>query len=324
MKNFWRESMLKVSDLVVGNSKYNIVDQISFQVGERETLGIVGESGCGKSMTALSVIGLLPRGVKIISGSVEFQGRELTNLSSREMRKLLGRKIGMIFQEPMTALNPLLTIGHQLMEPLRKHQKLSKQEARDEAIKLLKEVGIREAEIKMKAYPHQLSGGMRQRVLIAIALSCSPDLLIADEPTTALDVTIQAQIIRLIRELQSRRRMSLLLISHDLGVVSEIVEKLVVLYAGEVVEAGTKEEILKDPQHPYTVCLVRAVNQLEAMEERLTVVKGNVPKPGEVIRGCKFYDRCQTPCEKGKTESPPLYVQESGRCIRCWKKEIIK
>lgn len=316
--------MLKVSDLVIGNSKYNIVNQISFQVGERETLGIVGESGCGKSMTALSVIGLLPKGIKAVSGSIDFQGRELTKISSREMRKLLGKRIGMIFQEPMTALNPLLTIGHQLMEPLRKHRKLSKNEAREEAIKLLKEVGIREAEAKMKAFPHQLSGGMRQRVLIAMALSCSPDLLIADEPTTALDVTIQAQIIRLIRELQSRRQMSLLLISHDLGVVSEIVERIIVLYAGEIVELGTKEEILKDPQHPYTKCLVKAVEQLEAMEERLTVVKGNVPKPGEVIQGCKFYDRCQTPCERGKKESPLLFVQESGRCIRCWKKEIVK
>ncbi len=318
------EDLLKVESLTIQAKErlrnVTIVDNISFKIQPGETMGMVGESGCGKSMTALSIVGLLRKKIQIESGKVLFQGKDLAGMSTSQIRKVCGNEIGFIFQEPMTALNPMFKIGRQLAEPMMTHLKLSKKEAHDRGIELLNEVGIHDARNVMNCYPHQFSGGMRQRVLIAMAISCNPKLLIADEPTTALDVITQAQILKLLKKLIEVRGMSLLLISHDLGVISQMSEKVVVMYSGELIEEGNLENIVDDPQHPYTEKLISAVKEMAGQNDRLSVVKGSVPRPGDDIQGCKFSSRCNMTRALCNEKRPPMKwnADEVGR-VKCWK-----
>jgi len=284
------------------------VDGVSFHVDKGETLGIVGESGCGKSVTNLSVMRLIPDPPgKIVGGSVKFDGQDVLALRDSQMRQIRGNEISMIFQEPMTSLNPVFTCGNQIIEAIRLHQNVGKAEARKRAIEMLKLVGIPAPEQRVDEYPHQLSGGMRQRVMIAMALSCNPNLLIADEPTTALDVTVQAQILDLINDLQERFEMAVVMITHDLGVIAEVADRVMVMYAGKVVEEGTTDEIFNDPLHPYTIGLLKSMPVLNQKKDRLAVVEGVVPNPTEFPSGCKFHPRCPlndgTSCE---TQEPEL------------------
>jgi peptide/nickel transport system ATP-binding protein len=294
------------------------VDGVSFYINEGEVLGIVGESGCGKSVTSLSVMGLISDPGKIVSGEIEFKGQDLTKLPEREMRKLRGNEIAMIFQEPMTSLNPVYKIGNQLIEPLEIHQKLSKKAVREKAIELLKLVGLPRAEELLDDYPHQLSGGMRQRVMIAIAMACNPKVLIADEPTTALDVTIQKQILNLMKKLNRETGTAIMLITHDLGVVAQMCKRVVVMYGGKVVEEGDVSTIFKNPQHPYTVGLIKSVPDLRVTKNRLYSIPGNVPKPGSVKTGCYFAERCDRAMEKCHSESPELITTSDHHHVRCW------
>ena len=286
------DSLLTVDGLSVQfNTKKGIntaVDGISFSVGKGEILGIVGESGCGKSVTSLSILRLLGTNARISQGSVKLEGRELLSLSEDEMCKIRGNEIAMIFQDPMTALNPTLTIGDQLIEPLVIHQGFNKKDARKEAVEVLKKVGISAPEKRLKEYPHQLSGGMRQRVMIAMAVSCAPKLLIADEPTTALDVTIQAQILELMLDLRQKMDTAVILITHDMGVVAETADNILVLYAGKVVEYGSVKEIFNTPKHPYTKGLLSSIPPLEEDVEELNTIEGTVPGPGQMPAGCRF------------------------------------
>lgn len=293
------------------------VDGVSFEVAPGETLGIVGESGCGKTVTSLSLMGLIPSPPgRIVEGSsIRFRGRELTTLPPRELRKLRGNEMAMIFQEPMSSLNPVYTVGDQIVEALRLHRKLSRKEARARGVAALREVGIPEPEQRFDEYPHQLSGGMRQRVMIAMALACEPDLLIADEPTTALDVTIQAQILDLLAGLRERRGMAILLITHDLGVVAEVCDRVLVMYAGQVVEAGTVEAIFHAPRHPYTQGLLASLPRLETRGERLRPIEGTVPSPLAWPAGCRFHARCPHAWDRCRDEAPPLAAS------RCWLEE---
>jgi peptide/nickel transport system ATP-binding protein len=273
------------------------VDDVSFSVKAGETIGIVGESGCGKSVTSLSIMGLIPSPPgKIIGGSINYKGKDLVKISNAEMRKIRGNEISMIFQEPMTSLNPVFTIGNQIMETIILHQKLSKKDAKQKAIDMLRLVGIPAPESRVDDYPHQLSGGMRQRVMIAMALSCNPTLLIADEPTTALDVTIQAQILELIKGLREKMKMAVMLITHDLGVVAEVCDTVVVMYAGKVVEEGTAEDVFYRPSHPYTVGLLNSIPESGAAgavsKGRLETIPGLVPSLLNLPKGCRFQDRC--------------------------------
>jgi len=296
------------------------VDGVSIDVYPDETLGLVGESGSGKSVTALSTIRLIPQPPGYIAGGqVEFQGRDLLALDYRELRQIRGREIGMIFQEPMTALNPVFTIGMQVMETARRHLRLSRSEARDAAVAMLRQVGIPDAARRLTDYPHQFSGGMRQRVMIAIALICNPTLLIADEPTTALDVTTQAQILELMRELKSRRAGgAVILITHDLAVVAETCQRVVVMYGGKVQEVGTVEQIFSQPRHPYTQGLLASLPAREgARHGRLQAIRGNVPSILELPAGCKFCTRCDQVLPRCEAEEPPLYDLGHGHLVRC-------
>jgi peptide/nickel transport system ATP-binding protein len=271
------------------------VDGISIAVERGKTLGIVGESGCGKSVTALSIIGLLAPNARIVSGSVHFEGRDLTELSDRELEDIRGRQIAMIFQDPMTSLNPTLTIGLQLTETMRRHLDMSRDEARKRAIELLEEVHIPNARARLDDYPHRYSGGMRQRVMIAMALSCSPKLLIADEPTTALDVTVQAGILDLLEELRDEHEMSMIIITHDMGVVAESADDIAVMYAGQIVEQTNAEELFDHPEHPYTVALLGALPQVEdenVRQGRLTAIPGRPPDLVDLPDACRFAPRC--------------------------------
>jgi oligopeptide/dipeptide ABC transporter ATP-binding protein len=294
------------------------VDGISFSIMAGETLGIVGESGCGKSVTSLSVMRLLDiPPAEIASGEILFEGRDLLTLSDEEMRKVRGNDIAMIFQEPMTSLNPVFTIGDQISEAVIQHQNLSKKAAWDKAVVSLKDVGINNPERRVKQYPHELSGGMRQRVMIAMALSCDPKLIIADEPTTALDVTIQAQILELIRDVQDRTGAALMLITHDLGVVAETVKDVVVMYAGRIVEEGSVEEVLLAPKHPYTEGLLGSIPSRGKRGERLNVIRGSVPNPFNMPPGCNFAPRCPytfEPC----TVSDPRIGDAHPPDVACW------
>ncbi|EPD50173.1 oligopeptide/dipeptide ABC transporter, ATP-binding protein domain [Paenisporosarcina sp. HGH0030] len=296
------------------------VDNIDFSVHEGEVLGIVGESGCGKSVTSLSIMGLVPSPPgKITGGEILFGDKDLTKLSDKEMRKVRGNDVAMIFQEPMTSLNPLFTIGNQLMEAILIHKKgWSKKQANTRAIEMLTLVGLPRANELMKEYPHQLSGGMRQRVMIAMALVCDPKVLIADEPTTALDVTIQAQILALMKDLNERLNTAVLLITHDLGVVAETCERVVVMYAGQIVEEGPVQTIFKDPQHPYTKGLLQSVPDMRYKKQRLYSIPGNVPKPGTINTGCRFAARCEFAFEKCLTHNPELYQTASVHKTRCF------
>ena len=316
------DSLLKVEGLQVQfQTKKGVntsVDGVSFSIGKGEILGIVGESGCGKSVTSLSILQLLGTNAKISQGSIKLSGRELLGLSEEEMCKIRGNEIAMIFQDPMTALNPTLTIGEQLIEPLVIHQGYSKADARKEAVEVLKKVGIAAPEKRMKEYPHQLSGGMRQRVMIAMAVSCAPKLLIADEPTTALDVTIQAQILELMLELRQNMETAIILITHDMGVVAETADNIHVLYAGKVVEYGSVKDIFNAPKHPYTQGLLSSIPPLQEDVEELNTIEGTVPAPGQMPAGCRFGPRCPHAGEHCRREQPGLYPVE-GALVSCFQ-----
>ena len=297
------------------------VDGVDFDIKRGETLGVVGESGCGKSVTALSIMRLIanPPG-RIVEGSITYSGRDLTRISERDMRKVRGNDISMIFQEPMTSLNPVYTVGDQIAEAITLHQGKTRREAMQLAAEMLDLVGIPVPHRRIHEYPHQMSGGMRQRVMIAMALSCNPGLLIADEPTTALDVTIQAQILELMKKLKEEIGMSILLITHDLGVVAEMAERVSVMYAGRVVEAGTALQVFKSPRHPYTRGLLNSVPRVDKAaekQERLTAIEGVVPNPLYLPSGCAFHPRCPYVKEECKQAIPPLESTGDGQFVRC-------
>ncbi|MEZ4406288.1 MAG: ABC transporter ATP-binding protein [Polyangiales bacterium] len=298
-----------VTEFATDRGPLRAVDDVSFDVAAGETVALVGESGCGKSVTSLSVLRLIQPPGRVVSGRVTFDGRDLLQLSEPEMRKVRGGQIGMIFQEPMSSLNPVYTVGDQIVEALRLHSDRSRAAAWERAVELLGMVGIPSPAERARAYPHQLSGGMRQRVMIAMALSCEPRLLIADEPTTALDVTIQAQILELIASLRDRLGMAVVLITHDLGVVAEYAERVVVMYAGRVVERGPAERVFADPRHPYTRGLLRSVPSFgpNLGAKRLPTIRGVVPDLRSLPGGCRFRDRCDDAFEPCPKEEPPLY-----------------
>src|SRR5579885_872891 len=282
------------------------VDGVSFELMRGKTLGIVGESGSGKSVTSLSIIGLIPPGGKIVSGEIKFNSADLTKLDPEGMRKIRGKQIGMVFQDPMSSLNPFLRIGTQIVEVIEQHLDLSRQDARKKAVAMLELVGIPDAAARIDDYPHQFSGGMRQRAMIAMALACSPALLIADEPTTALDVTIQAQILDLIKDLQERMGTSVILVSHDLGVVAGSTDRILVMYAGCVMEYGATDDLFDRPQNPYTRALLQCVPNPENDGEELFQIAGSPPDPGQLPPGCPFAPRCPQVFDKC-TQSPPLF-----------------
>lgn len=298
------------------------VNDLSLYIDEGELVGLVGESGCGKSITALSVMRLISEPGRIAAGSIKFKGEELTNAGEHRMRELRGNDMAMIFQDPMTSLNPVFTVGEQIAEALRLHQNLNNKQARAAAIAAMDEVAIPAPERRVKDYPHQLSGGMRQRVMIAMALACNPELLIADEPTTALDVTIQAQILELLNGLRKSRSLAILLITHDLGVVAEVADRVCVMYTGKIVEESGVDEIFEHPKHPYTQGLLRSVPKLraigEAKETRLSTIDGTVPSPTDLPPGCHFAPRCEfrkDVCEEGEIPLRQIHKDIKVRCV---------
>jgi peptide/nickel transport system ATP-binding protein len=292
------------------------VDGVDITIHEGETVGIVGESGCGKSVTSLTAMRLTPG--KVVEGSITFDGKDIIGLSEEEMRGIRGNEMAMIFQEPMTSLNPVFTIGQQIEEAIKIHLKYDKKKARQKAIEMLAMVGIPRANEIVNEYPHQLSGGMRQRVMIAMAMSCNPKLLIADEPTTALDVTIQAQILDLMRELKKVHNTAIMMITHDLGVVAEMCDRVIVMYAGKVVEEADVVTLFTNPKHPYTQGLMKSVPSLDVKEKRLYSIKGNVPIPGSLRNGCTFAPRCEFAMDICRYKAPELEVVEKGHTSRCW------
>lgn len=296
------------------------VDEVSFDVYKGETLGIVGESGCGKSVTSMSILRLVtePPG-KIEKGSILFEDADILKISDGEMRKIRGNRISMIFQEPMTALNPVFTVGQQIIEVLILHKNISKTQARTESIELLKRVGIPRAERVIDNYPFSLSGGMRQRVMIAMAISCNPDIIIADEPTTALDVTIQAQILDLMKKMQKETNTSILFITHDLGVIAEMADRVIVMYAGQIVEQADVITLFSKPLHPYTMGLLASKPSLASDNDRLSVIPGNVPNLLKRPSGCQFHPRCFYVKDKCKRDIQQLTMLDDGRQVRCWR-----
>jgi oligopeptide/dipeptide ABC transporter ATP-binding protein len=316
------QALLSVENLTVefrGDAGWvNAIEGVDFAVGPGECLGIVGESGSGKSVSALSILKLHSRAnTRYASGAVRYDGRDLLTLPNRQLRRVRGGEIAMIFQDPMSSLNPVLTIADQIMEPLRQHQGLSARAARRQAIELLEMVRISDASRRIDDYPHRLSGGMRQRVMIAIAVACRPKLLIADEPTTALDVTIQSQILELLRDLQREIGMSVILITHDLGVVAEFAQRVVVMYAGRVVESAPVGALFARPMHPYTEGLIRAVPNLDEDVYRLATIPGNIPDPSASIAGCRFNPRCREAVRSCMEETPALVSAGAGHIARC-------
>jgi peptide/nickel transport system ATP-binding protein len=313
--------LLEVADLHVefatADGPVEAVAGVSFTVGPEETVAVVGESGSGKSVTALAVLQLLDGG-RISGGSVTFDGRDLAQLDRRAMRKVRGNEIAMIFQDPMTSLDPLYSVGHQIVEALRLHRRISKAAARDRAVELLEQVGMPDPRRRLASYPHQLSGGQRQRVMIAIALACSPRLLIADEPTTALDVTIEAQILALLHDLQREYRTAMLLVTHDMGVVAETADRVVVFYGGQVVEQGPTAQVLRDPQHPYTAALLAAIPHPDSDKARaLPAIPGAVPGLRDMPSGCRFHPRCARAWDACGRQEPDLYALPGDRASRC-------
>ncbi len=320
-------ALLEVHDLCVtlrtARGAADALHSVSFALQRGDTVGLIGESGCGKSITALALMGLLPEGAQV-SGSIRFDGKELTTLDEDAMCRLRGQRIGMIFQEPMTALNPLHTIGRQIAEPLRLHKGLHVQAARAEALRLLQRVQLPQAEKRLDAYPHQLSGGQRQRVVIAIALACGPDLLIADEPTTALDVTIQREVLDLIAELVAEDGMGLLLISHDLGVMAETVQRLLVMYGGTVVESGDTADVFRLLAHPYTRGLFAARPRLGLPRgTRLATIPGRVPELADLPAGCPFAERCALAADECRRALPPPVAVAPGHVARCLRLDAV-
>lgn len=315
-------SLLEVKDLktyfYTDSGVAKAVDGVTFSLDKGKTLGIVGESGCGKSVTSLSIMRLVdPATGRNEGGSIVFDGQDLLTLPEKEMRKLRGNRISMIFQEPMTSLNPVFTIGDQISESLKLHKDLDKKAARDRAIELLELVGIPEAGKRVDEYPHQLSGGMRQRVMIAMALSGDPELLIADEPTTALDVTIQAQILQLLKDLQEKLHMSIIIITHDLGVIAEMADEVAVMYAGDIVEKAPTRALFDDPKHPYTIGLMNSIPDINDHVSRLRTLEGLVPSLYDMPSGCRFAPRCQFCCPECEAHRINLTTLSDGRQVRC-------
>ncbi len=320
---------LEINDLRVsfgsGGKRVEVVSGVSLTVPKGKIVGVVGESGCGKTVTALSVMRLIPEPQgKIESGTVYFDGGDLLEYSESDMRSVRGNRISMIFQEPISSLNPVFTVGDQIGEALRTHLKISKKEERKRVIELLGLVGIPAPERRIKNYPHELSGGMSQRVMIAMALACNPEVLIADEPTTALDVTIQAGILELIEDLRAKMGMAVLLITHDLGIIAEVADEVYVMYAGKIAEHATTSDLFKDPKHPYTVGLLNSIPDLRERKEKLDAIPGVVPSPGSFPPGCRFQDRCPLVIEKCRTEEPFLSEQAPGHHSACWRADDVR
>ena len=314
------ENILEVQDLeiryVTDEETVRAVNDISFSLKEGESIGLVGETGAGKTTTALGIMGLVPDPPgEVVGGSIVFDGQDLLKLPEKQMREIRGGKISMIFQDPMTSLNPVMTVGDQIAEVVLLHNKMSKAQAKKRAMEMLEQVGIPGS--RCDDYPHQFSGGMKQRVVIAIALACSPKLLIADEPTTALDVTIQAQVLELMRKLKETYNTSMILITHDLGVVAKICDKVAVVYAGEIIETGTHKEIYTDKRHPYTIGLFDSLPDIENDASTLKVIQGSVPDPSDLPDGCKFHPRCPYATEACKTGRVPLTLLEGTHMVRC-------
>ena len=298
------------------------VDDVSFSVSEGDTLGIVGESGCGKSVTCLSIIRLIQNPGRVVGGEILLEGDNLLKKTNREMRRIRGSRISMIFQEPMTSLNPVFTVGDQIMEAIILHHKLGRREARRKTIEMLKTVGLASPERRIDEYPHQMSGGMKQRIMIAMALSCNSKLLIADEPTTALDVTIQSQILNLIKRLQEELGMAVILITHNLGVVAEVVNKVIVMYAGKIVEVAGTQTLFQNPRHPYTIGLLDSIPKLNEDRDRLRVIEGTVPDLFNIPTGCRFHPRCPYVKDICMKTEPELVEVGPGHQVRCVKYEM--
>ena len=315
------EELLNIEDLSIyyiteaGETK--AVNNLNLKLGKGETLGFVGETGAGKTTTALGIMRLVPNPPgKIVSGKISFDGEDILSKTEKEMQEIRGNKISMIFQDPMTSLNPVMTVGEQIAEVLALHQNLKKEELKEKTVQMLETVGIKRERIN--DYPHQFSGGMKQRVVIAMALACNPMLIIADEPTTALDVTIQAQVLELMIELQNKYNTSMIMITHDLGIVAEICDHVAIMYAGSVIEYGTVEKLYTDPKHPYTKGLFASIPTLDADEEILHVIKGTPPNPVDLPTGCKFHPRCEFATERCKCEVPKMIDLDDSHCVSCF------
>ncbi len=322
------ESALEIKDLRVSFSsegrKVEVVSGVSLSIPQGRIVGVVGESGCGKTVTALSVMRLIPEPPgRIEGGEIIFDGADILHLNDRDMRSIRGNRISMIFQEPISSLNPVFTVGDQVGESLRTHLNITGKEEKERVIALLKLVGIPAPESRIKNYPHELSGGMSQRVMIAMALACSPEVLIADEPTTALDVTIQAGILELIDDLRVKLGMAVLLITHDLGIIAEVADTVYVMYAGKVVEHAVTREIFKHPKHPYTVGLLNSIPDLRGSKEKLDAIPGLVPSPGSFPPGCRFQDRCPLVIDKCRSEEPPLSEHAAGHYSACFRADEV-
>lgn len=317
-----REKLIEVSNLktyfYTKDGVVKAVDGVDLEIYPGETLGIVGESGCGKTVTSLSIMRLVDLSGKIVDGDIMFKGENLTKLSKNDIRKIRGKEISMIFQEPMTSLNPVFTIGNQISEAILIHKKISKKEAKEQAINMLKRVDIPLPEKRIEEFPHQLSGGMRQRVMIAMALSCNPELLIADEPTSALDVTIQAQILDLLNNLKKSFNMSIMIITHDLGVIAEMADRVAVMYAGKVVEYTDVNTLFYTPKHPYTIGLINSIPRLDQKKKRLNVIPGVVPSLLNLPKGCRYNTRCSLADDKCHKYEPKIQEVEKGHKVRCW------
>ncbi len=317
-----RETILQIKDLSIefrtAEGTVHAVNHLEYDLHEKEALGIVGESGSGKSVSSLATMRLIadPPG-KVVSGSILYKGRDLLRASEKEMESIRGNEISMIFQEPMTSLNPIISCGDQIAEALILHKGMKKREAREKAVELMHSVGISNPKIRARQYPHQMSGGMRQRVMIAMALACNPQILIADEPTTALDVTIQAQILDLIKSMIKISDTAVILISHDLGVVNELCERVIVMYTGRVMEEAATEELFRNPLHPYTVGLINAIPKIEKEKKPLLTIPGVVPDPTERITGCSFCPRCGKALDICKVKEPPVF-STGGHKVSCW------